>query len=441
MNPEIPFEPGFRQLPDEPLPIFLRKADELTLFYAPGYLAAARDREAEEIQGILSGEFPFGEDMTPHYLITAAISAQETFRRMQDPENYRPTCLTLYSTLDCNLNCSYCFAKTAHAEGVRLSRELITAAAREVAANCREKDEPFTAVFHGGGEPSLDPRVVDLFEALQRICREEKVSFRSYIATNGIMDPEKARWIAAHFDKVGISIDGWPEIQDRQRPLRHGGASFRILERTIKNIGRIQPELILRVTVLPENFSRIPEIAAYCAEKFGADEIRLEPVYHRNTPAELADEFCDHYLKAKAETPGNLLYSGSRIDEIHGRYCQIFRQVLHLVPPAGVSACFTVSSQEQAEERGLDEPEDEALFERLSVEDPGCAQCFNRFHCARGCPDVCPVLTPALSDAGSFRCRVNRTLAEAELLETARRLLFEPARKYGYAGVKLREDR
>ena len=440
MSPDVLNNGGFQQIEGVSLPVYSRNAGELTLFYAPGYLAAARTREAAEITGILSGELPFGEDMTPHYLMQAAVSAQEIWQRMQDPDNYRPTCLTLYSTLDCNLNCSYCFAKAAHREGVRLSKELILAAAREVAGNCREKGEAFTAVFHGGGEPSLDPRLPDLLSDLQWICKKADVPFRSYIATNGIMDPEKARWIAAHFDMVGISVDGPPELQNRQRPLRNGFESFRVLERTIQNISRIRENLSFRVTVLPENFGRIPEIAAYCAETFGAEEIHVEPVYHQPIAADLLDVFCDSFLKAQAETPARIVYSGSRIGEVHGRYCQIFRQVLHLVPPAGTSACFAVSSQEEAEEKKLDPMQDEALFERLSREDPGCEHCFNRFHCVRGCPDVCPALSDEFRDAGTFRCRVSRRLAEADLMETAERLLFEPARKYGYAGVKLRED-
>ena len=440
MSPDVLNNGGFQQIEGGSLPVFSRIADDLTLFYAPGYLAAARTREAAEITGILSGELPFGEDMTPHYLMQAAVSAQEIRRRGQDPDNYRPTCLTLYTTLDCNLNCTYCFAKASHREGVRLSKELILAAAREVAGNCREKGERFTAVFHGGGEPSLDPRLPDLLSDLQWICKKADVPFRSYIATNGIMDPEKARWIAAHFDMVGISVDGLPELQNRQRPLRNGYESFRILERTIQNISRIQENLSFRVTVLPENFGRIPEIAAYCAGTFGAEEIHVEPVYHQHIAADLADVFCDSFLKAQAEAPAKIVYSGSRIGEVHGRYCQIFRQVLHLVPPAGTSACFAVSSQEEAEKKKLDPMQDEDVFEKLSREDPGCGQCFNRFHCARGCPDVCPAMSADLRDTGTFRCRVSRRLAEAELAGTAERLLFEPARKYGYAGVKLRED-
>ena len=455
MSREWGSKDGFCQPEGESLPVFFRQAGDLTLFYAPGYLAAAGPKEAAEILSILSGEIPFG-NRTAHYLLQAALSAQDEWRRMHDADLYRPTCLMLYTSLACSLNCTYCFAEQHHDTGLQLSEELILHAAREVLANCAEKALPFTVVFHGGGEPSLDPRLPALLTELRTLSERERLPFVSYIATNGVMGPEKARWIAENFSGIGLSVDGPPDIQDPQRPLRSGCGSSGIVERTAAVFREIQGHLTVRVTVMPENFRRIPEIAAWCREKLGADEIRMEPVYHRGTDEDLAEEFCTYFLQASraAEDPGSggmsveggksrrrtkLSCSTVRIHEIHGRYCQIFRQVLHLVPPAGRSACFLISSQTEARGKKLDRPADKAVFDRLAREDPACEHCFNRFHCARGCPDVCPASDDGFRDAGSFRCRVSRTLAEAELLRTAERLLFEPARKYGCAGIKIRE--
>ena len=134
----------------------------------------------------------------------------------------------------------------------------------------------------------------------------------------------------------------------------------------------------------------------------------------------------------------SLCVSGSRIREIHGRYCQVFRQVLHAVPPGGYSPCFVLSSEKESKQRfPAFDPEDVSDLDVLQREDPACESCFNRFHCARGCPDVCPALPGGLRDAGSFRCRVSRTLAEAELNDIAERCLFGPAEQYGYAGIEL----
>ena len=438
-------QPLFHQIGGESLPIFTRQFEELTLFYAPGYLAAARDAEAAEILGLLSGELPFDHEGTVSpgivtlELIHHAQNAVQQWHALHDPENYKPLCLTLYTALACNLHCTYCFAEPERESNLRLSRGQIMDAAKIILANCKEEQKSFTAVFHGGGEPSLDPRLPELLAALKTVSMQEQVPFYSYLATNGVMPEETAVLLAQNFDRIGLSVDGPPDIQNRQRPLRGGGETSAIIERTAGIIREIQGHLTIRATVLPESYSRIPEIVSYCREVLHADEVRMEPAYRQDLDLSAADEFCEYFLQAKARASG-LSYSGSRLDEIHGRYCHCFRQVLQLVPPDGCSVCFAVSSRAEAEKRGLHFPWSRDTFEMLSAEDPECLHCFNRFHCSRGCPDICPAQNSGTHDYGSFRCRVNRTLAEAELQRTAEVWLLEYAREYGFAGVKMKEE-
>ncbi len=439
VNPEILSESGFRQIDGESLPIFTRKTDDLTLFYAPGYLAAADPKAGDEILQILMGEIPFG-NLTAHHLIRFAQSAKDEWRRMMDPAAWKPTCLTVYSSMACNLDCVYCFASEEHRHENMIPSEFILDAAREVLSNCAEKKKTFTVVFHGGGEPTLDPRLPELLSSLQNLSAVFQVPFRSYLATNGVMDAEKAAWAADNMDEIGLSVDGPPEIQDLSRPLRGGGPSSPFIERTAAIFKRKRKRLNVRVTVPADRFGMIRNIADYAAEKLMADEIRIEPVFCRGSYPDpmSADEFCSEYLKARktmALKKIQMPFSGSRVGEIHGRYCQIFRQVLHLVPPFGRSPCFVLSTQAavEHESRSLDHTV-------LSEEDPGCASCFNRFHCTRGCPDICPGPGGKLRDAGSFRCLVNRKIAEAELLEYAYEKLFDFVRRYGYAGIMLRGE-
>ena len=437
----------FRQIEGESLPIFTRKFEDLTLFYAPGYLAAAREAEAAGILGFLSGELPFGENTAGTVipgtvtldLIQSAQTAETAWHTFHTPENNKPVCLTLYTSLGCSLHCTYCFAEPERNSSLQLSREQIMNAAKDILANCREEQKSFTLVFHGGGEPTMDPRLPELLAALKALSLREQVPFYSYLATNGVMPEETAILLAKSFNQIGLSVDGPPDIQNRQRPLRGGGETAAIVERTARIIRDIQENLAVRVTVLPENYSRIPEIVSYCREVLHADTIRMEPAYHQTADLSEADEFCEYFLKAKDRTP-SLSFSGSRLDEIHGRYCHCFRQVLQLVPPEGRSACFAVSSQAEAERRGLHIPFDGEMIEKLSAEDPECLSCFNRFHCSRGCPDICPAQSSEMQDFGSFRCRVNRTLAEAELLRMARVWLLDYAREYGFAGVRMKEE-
>ena len=442
MNPDRS-DVFFKVLPGASPDVYCGQLEELTLFYAPGYLAAAAEREAAEITGILRGELPFGKDRTAHYLTYAALSARETLRMAQDPARYKPVCLTLYTTLKCGLSCSYCFSRKAREEDLLLDEAFIFKTGRDVIENCRAAGEPFTLVFHGGGEPSMDPRLPFIFETLKKMCTNAGVPFRSYIATNGVMPRQTAVWIAENIDEIGLSVDGPPEIQDSQRPLFDLGKSSGPVEKTAEVFREHQKSFTARVTILPENYHRMAEIADYLLQRLRAETVHIEPVYARGniSVSEAADAFCGHFLALKQLLGEKLPFSGSRIREVHGRYCSVFRQTAQAVPEKGLSACFALSSRSEADREGLlvRQGNLQDLFDRLSVEDPACGTCFARYHCARGCPDVCPALTPGPRDAGSFRCRISRTLAEAELLDAAEKQLVPFARQYGAAGMRLRE--
>ncbi|NMB87576.1 MAG: hypothetical protein GYA17_04395, partial [Chloroflexi bacterium] len=263
-----------------------------------------------------------------------------------------------------------------------------------------------------------------------------------YLATNGVMAEEQARWVAQNFDEVGLSCDGPDAIQAAQRPLKNGHSSTPLVEQTAAILRAAGKALHVRATLTPQSLERMPEIAAYLCGQLHAYQVRIEPVFQGGRtrpddclPAQQAERFCAAFLQARriaAAYGARWAFSGSRPGEIHGPYCQVFRDVLQLVPGNGVSACFKAGSRSQAHALGMDlerpagggygiDPDRvEALQASLAVDSAGCQACFNRFHCARGCPDHCPA-QPA-THAGDLRCAVNRMLATALLQERAAQL-------------------
>ena len=144
-------------------------------------------------------------------------------------------------------------------------------------------------------------------------------------------------------------------------------------------------------------------------------------------------------MKARSlaeEKRTKLIYCGARINEIHGRYCQIFRGVRQLIPGDGCSVCFLEGSAEHAEKNGLFLPDDPgALTDTLKSDDAACQNCFNRYHCSRGCPDICPL--SGQGDFGSFRCQVNRTLSEWEITRLTEKYLLPQVHSAGIVGMAL----
>ncbi|GIK58517.1 MAG: hypothetical protein HND44_13650 [Chloroflexi bacterium] len=415
------------------LPIFWQEGDAYSLFYAPGYLVVAARLLAADLWQDL--QRPESQTPAARRLRQWAETAVHT-RQSALTAPFAPVCLTLYLHNQCNLRCPYCYADPSPRSTPRLDVDTVHAAARLVAENCQQQQRPFTLVCHGGGEPTLNqPHLAQVLAGVQAIAAAAALSLFRYIATNGVMPTAKAHWLAQQFDLVGLSCDGPAAIQSRQRPLANGQNSTPYVERTARILHEHQTPLHVRVTITPFSVMQQVEIAEYICRRLQPEEIHVEPVYRagraRTAVLPDADQFVDHFLQAQqvaAAYGARWLTSGSRLQEIHGPYCHLFRDVLHLVPGDVASACFKTSTSPQAGQQGLqigqmgdgrftlNQPHITALRQQLHPLPPPCQDCFNQYHCARDCPDNCP-LEDGETAVPSFRCRVQKKLAQVQLTQ------------------------
>lgn len=415
------------------------------LFYAPGYLTVVAPEKADAFERNLAAPGSDGEAAIIKLRRHAAAAQSAWAESATRP--FAPVCLTLYLSNECNLNCIYCYSTAGTRPAPRLALDDVGAAAQVVAENCRARRRPFTVVFHGGGEPTLHRRLADkILDLLAEVAAAHDLPLFRYIATNGVLSPAKVAWLAGRFDLVGLSCDGPDAIQSRQRPLRGGtsSASTPFVERTAQMVRDAGKPLHVRVTITPQSLHRQTEIAEYVCQRLQPQEIHVEPVYQIGR-AEAGDcltlaqagDFVAEFLQARV-VAGRYgipwLTSGSRPLEIHGPYCQVFRSVLHLVPGRAATACFNTISAGQARAQGtligeedettgrftLDQNRIQTLRRALRAEPPQCADCFNRYHCVRNCPDHCPLAGTA--PAQGFRCHMQKMLMTARLQEMAARL-------------------
>ncbi len=455
-------------------PIFRLDCSNDAIFYAPDYLVLVGRSDADRFEKMLSSpeydaRYPLLTKLRDKLIHKAEEAVTARHRWQTSP--FRPECLTLYLSNQCNLRCVYCYADANPHATLRLELNAIHSAARLVAQSCRQKNCPFTIVFHGGGEPTLDKNFVDqVLATLDQVAEEYEVPTFRYVATNGVMSQSKARWLAHNFDLVGLSCDGPSDIQDHQRPGQNERKTSQLVEQTAHILHEQGCRFQVRVTITKTSLHRQVEIVDYISQQLSPATIHLEPLYHGGraeeatnfAPADAAD-FALHFLQARAKAAQYnvpLLYAGSRLNSNHGPYCQIFRNVLNLLPGDAATACFKMTTAAQAGQsdviignfnQGLapfiiNHQLISELRQSLTPAFSDCRNCFNQFHCAGECPDRC-LLTKARLPANvcrpGFRCQVQKTLAMATLLETAERLRStisddaltnERKVEYGYAG-------
>jgi uncharacterized protein len=421
-----------------------------SLFYAPGWLVAVPLEQTaafmEALHSASQGEGQQADELHQH-----ASQAQRHWTELHT-RPFQPLCLTLYLNDTCNLNCSYCFSAPSLRAPVHLSLEAIQAAAGIVAGNCQASQKPFTVVFHGGGEPTLEHALIfQTLGWLEQLAARSGLPLFCYLATNGVMSASLAERLAARFDLFGLSCDGASDIQELQRPLRKPGphSSSWYVEQTAQTVHDAGKPLHVRVTVTPKTLLRQAEVAEYICRQLQPQEIHAEPIYLRGRAGAAtgfetnqAEAYVSAFFEAKrvaGQYGVKWLASGSRPSEVHGAYCHVWRDVLNLTPEGVATACFTLAHAEDIYERDvdlgcwddsasrltLDQGRVEAVRRTLSREPQACLTCFNRYHCARQCPDVC-LLDPQAT-TGGFRCRVQALMTDKLIQRTAESLFADGA--------------
>jgi uncharacterized protein len=155
--------------------------------------------------------------------------------------------LTIAPTLNCNLDCRYCF-ETPY-PGM-MDERAINGVIEFVKKYIDSGIKRFDVAWYGG-EPLLG---IDIIEKLSRafitLTEEHKVSYSAYIITNGTLltrtTAEKLKELKVR--GVQVTIDGPEETHNKRRPFRTGEGSFNRIFSNVKEATGIIP-ISLRTNV------------------------------------------------------------------------------------------------------------------------------------------------------------------------------------------------
>ena len=354
---------------------------------------------------------------------------------------FKPTSVTLFTTSDCGLRCIYCYASaglTAKAMELPVAQAAIDLIVDNAVALNKKS---INVSFHGGGEPLygasglLVSNIVHYANNLA-ISRGLRVSFAC--ATNGVLSLRQLAWAADNLNRLNLSVDGPPEIQDAQRPLKTGGPSSSFIERTLAILEERQLDYGIRVTVTRLSVERLTDIVAYLHRVAPSAGVHLEPLFScgrcATTGAEApgADEFVAAFISAKSyakEVGASVYNSGASMERCGEYFCGAASGNFCVTPWGAVTSCYEVSlpSDERASAFFFGEYDYDLRTFRFNTEQLAklrerrvsqiatCKDCFMKYACSGDCPAKSMSITGSLT--GGFRCDENRQLGAHDIVE------------------------
>lgn len=357
-----------------------------------------------------------------------------------DAGAYLPTKVTLFVTGRCNLRCTYCYANGGENHSM-MPWQIARAALDFVIENALTTGQKrVTVIFHGDGEPTLGwPLIERAIRYTEDRCECVGVSSSFEAGLNGIVSESHARWLAHKLSNITVSVDGPPDIQDKQRPLASDGqASSTLVERTLAILDDAGAKYGIRCTITRLSAGRIPEVVEYLCGVSRARMLMIEPAFvagralASGEPSLDPGVFIHGFLSARliARRYGRrLLFSGARADQVTNRFCGASSGAFNVTEDGRITACYEVCSQKDhrislfeiggyvGPDRGfwVNEAKLSNTARWAASNKPACQSCFAKYHCAGDCPaklamngDPCMIVDPA-------RCYLIREITRAQI--------------------------
>jgi uncharacterized protein len=322
-----------------------------------------------------------------------------------------PLFLGLITTRGCNMACKYCdFAAPKNKQrpmGLKLAKNCVDAYMDLITQNNIDQAE----IQFFGGEPFFQNTVVE-FTTLYARERAKDLGIQVHfeITTNGIIEPDRAKWVSENLDAVVLSLDGPEIIQNLHRPLPNQRESFSNVYQTAKILSEGPSELIIRTCVSEIQVDHVMEIADWIAQNFICSTVCFEAL----VPSECSRKnginppdpvkFGINVIKTSSilEKYGiDTVTSGTDINRIQKSFCPVGKDALIVDPSGKVNACYLLPEDWQKEGLDLsfgqvvsgsqrssfliDYPILDTIRSLAETKGDLCESCFCKYHCSGAC--------------------------------------------------------
>lgn len=353
---------------------------------------------------------------------------------------FEPEAVTIFNTSDCGLKCVYCYGNAGQNVKLIDCKTAYAAVDFVITNNIKHKStKPIHIGFHGGGEPlygkgfAIVKKVVKYAKAQ---CQKSGLNCFFSVASNGVLSKTQLDWIIKNINNITISIDGPPEIQDQQRPLKNGRASSAFVVKTIKYFEKNNFPFNFRATITKNSVNKLKSIIDYFVSIApSVQSYHFEPLYEcgrcktSGFQAPSNQDFIAGMIDAikyAKSLKRNLYYSGSDISRVTSYFCGALGKNFCVTPWGRVTSCFEVSLpnyprshlftfgfyNQTSNSFEFDYTKLKKLLSRNSDNIAGCQDCFLKFSCAGDCPAKVVDLSDNKFLENDFqRCNINQKLA------------------------------
>jgi uncharacterized protein len=358
--------------------------------------------------------------------------------RPQPRDRFDPDGVTLLLTTGCTLRCLYCYSSggdTPRTMQWDTARRAIDWTVDHVLAKGGTR---FFLNLHGGGEVTT---AGDLLRRCVEYGRERakanELDIRVESGLNGVMSSAMLDWVIRNLDGATVSLDGLPDVHDRQRPLAVGGGSFDRVSDTLKEMDARGFVYSIRTTVTRFGLERLADSVEFISGTFGARIIQVEPFFPVGRAVEEGlrpvepEAFVRAYREARRRARAHgkeLKYSGARFDTLSNVFCKACGQSFAVTPDGFVTSCYEVTDpgdsrsdlfffgRLDADSRFQFDADGLSALSALVVENkPFCKSCFCKWHCAGDCPAKLALSGDPLDPSCNPRCYINRELTKDQL--------------------------
>ncbi len=343
----------------------------------------------------------------------------------------------------CNFRCGYCFIENSlKGPSIAMSKDLADKVINVLINEAKQVPE-YRVTFYGGEPLSISEIVFYIIKKLEQASKDK---FKFSCVTNGsLVTEDLARKLKQHNVTVGLSLDGWANI-DKNRVFTNGKETFYSALKALALLKEAEVNVGISCTITKQNYKYAEEIVEFI-QKLGIRTIGFNLLTRLQEPSEfevpdpkqLAHHLFEAYLKANElqmfeDRIGNRRANYFFKEIFHLYDCPAFGQLIFFSPAGTVGPChaFYPSGKHQIPIKDNLKVQEEPLFYKWleigTLKNKDCMRCPALGICGGGCAYDIYVKTGQLGIKEDYFCAFQNEILKLLL---SYNFLIKPQNKLG----------